>query len=69
MSGRYIFTKRFLDLSARDQSAVVDATLQDLELAVGQVVPEGRRAVKRAIKRITKKAIQCGIYEEEASHG
>jgi len=69
MNGRYIFTKRFFDLSPRDQVAVLDAALHDLEAAIGRVRPVDRRPIRRAIRRIEKKAIQCGVYEEEVNHG
>ncbi len=70
MSGGKVFTKRYFDLTHRDQSAIVDAALFDLESALGRVDSAGRKAIRRAMKRIEKKAVQCGIYEEqEASHG
>lgn len=64
MSRTYIFTRRFFNLSPSDQAAVVDAAIHDLELAIG-VHPTDRRSILRAIRRIERKAIGCGVYGEE----
>jgi len=64
MSRQYIFTKRFFNLSPSDQAAVVDAAIHDLETAIG-VRPVDRRAIRQAIRRIERKAIEYGVYGEE----
>lgn len=63
MSRRYVFTKRFFNLSPSDQVAVVDAALHDLASAVGVSVAD-RRAIRRTINRIERKAIEYGVYQE-----
>lgn len=66
MSRNYIFTKRFFSLSPSDQTAVVDAAIRDLETALVQLIdPMDGPAIRRAIRRIERKAIEYGVYEEE----
>ena len=57
-----IFTKRFLELSAGDQAGIVDAALQDLNQC--WVSEEDRKRAERMRKRIAKKAVECGVWEE-----
>jgi hypothetical protein len=59
---RKIFTRAFCDLSTVDQAAVVNAAVLDLEMALGQVNPAGRRSIQRAIRRIERKATEYGVY-------
>jgi len=61
---KYIFTKRFSALSSNDQAAAVDAAIRDLEAAIGKGHPEDERRIRRAIKRIEKKAVEYGVYWE-----
>lgn len=60
-----IFTKRFFDLSSMDQAAVVNAAIHNLEMALGQAVPAGRKSIRRTIRRIEKKAIDYGVYKAQ----
>lgn len=62
---RYIFTKRFFALSPNDQAAVVDAAIRDLEAVIEKGRPEDERLIRRAIKRIERKAVEYGVYGEE----
>jgi len=62
MSRKYIFTRRFFNLSPGDQVAVVDAALHDLESALGQVRPADRQSIRRTIRRIEQKTVQFGVY-------
>lgn len=58
-----VFTKRFFDLSSIDQAAVVNAAIHDLQMTLGQVVPAGRQSIRRAIRRVERKAIDYGVYK------
>ena len=60
-----IFTTSFFQLSPRDQAAVVDAEIRNLECQT-YLTPEGEKNAKRRIRRITKKAEEYGIYAPEA---
>ena len=57
-----IFTKRFFDLSAIDQAAVVDAAVRDLHGCWAS--EEDEKRAKRERQRIEKKAIQYGVWQE-----
>jgi len=59
-----IFTKTFFELSPNDQAAIVDAVIRDLESAYF-VNKEDRRKAARMIRRITKKAVEYGIYADD----
>jgi len=59
---KYIFTKRFFDLSAIDQSGIVDAALRDLDQCWLSQADENR--AKRKRRRIERKAIKYGVWEE-----
>jgi hypothetical protein len=61
-----IFTKTFFELSPYDQAAIVDSVIHDLESA-HFVDKEGRRKAARMIRRITKKAIEFGIYADDGA--
>ena len=62
---KYIFTKRFFDLSAIDQSGIVDAALRDLDQC--WTSEEGELRAKRQRQRIEKKAVKYGVWEEVKS--
>jgi len=56
-----LFTKRFFEASPNDQRLIVDARLRDLE----QVLPyDTNGRAKAMIRRIEKKAVEHGIYNE-----
>lgn len=58
-----IFTKEFFSLAQSDQRQVVDAIIYDLETSIGRHVEvDGDRKAKQQIKRITKKAVEAGVY-------
>jgi outer membrane protein assembly factor BamD (BamD/ComL family) len=62
MSTKRIFTKRFLDLSAKDQHAVVSAAIQEIESCIGRYLnSEDDKKAERRIERIRAKARQYGI--------
>jgi hypothetical protein len=59
---KHVFTKRFFRLSARDQVAVVQAVLRDIEQNYGRSLdPDDEGRARRQAGRIRKKAAQCGI--------
>ena len=59
-----IFTKAFFRLSPIDQATVVDAAIRDLEAAIGRHVdPADDRRAEQKIKRITKRAVEYGIFQ------
>jgi hypothetical protein len=59
-----IFTKRFFRMGARDQAAVVEAALRDIERKYGRYVdPEDERRARRHAERIRQKAGEYGILE------
>lgn len=64
MTTRQIFTKTFFQLSVADQAAVVDSEIHNLELSVG-VHAADRARIRRAIRRITNRAVLYGIYGAE----
>lgn len=59
---KYIFTKRFFELSAIDQSGIVDAVLRDLDQCWLSQEDEDR--AKRQRQRIERKAIEYGIFAD-----
>ena len=60
-----IFTKSFFELSHRDQVAVVDMAIRDLESCIGRHLnPDDDRRVERLIERIEKRAIEHGVYKK-----
>jgi len=67
MSRRHIVTKQFVTLCPSHQVAVVEAALFELESAVG-VGAAYRRAIRRAISRIERKAVEYGVYEKDVNH-
>lgn len=61
-----IFTARFFRMSPRDQAAVVEAELRDIENNYGRYVnPEDEKRARRQAARIRKKAVAYGIRENE----
>lgn len=59
-----IFTTRFFRLCARDQVAVVEAALRDIEKDYGRHAhPEDERRARRQAERIRKKAGKYGIRD------
>ena len=68
MSTKRVFTKSFFRLTPSDQALVVDATLHDLEMAVG-CTPADQAALRRTIRRIEKKACDFAIYGAEETAG
>lgn len=62
-----IFTKKFFGMSDLDQAAVVDSVIRELKDAIGRHLDRRDDAkVKRTIRRIERKAIEYGIYANEA---
>lgn len=59
-----IFTRAFFRLSPWDQAAIVDSVNHDLESA-HFVDRQGRQKAARKVRRITKKAIEYGVYAAE----
>jgi tRNA splicing endonuclease len=60
-----IFTKKFFRLTAHDQAALVDAVIRDLESCIGRNLnPEDDRKVRQHIRRIERKAVEYGVYED-----
>jgi hypothetical protein len=65
-----IFTKRFFDLSHADQSAVVDAVIQDIESCIGRHLnsADDRKAEKQ-IERIRRRAVEHGVFSDPKLDG
>ena len=62
MSTKRIFTKRFFDLGAKDQHAVVSAAIQEIESCIGRHPnQEDDQQDERRIEQIRAKARQYGI--------
>ena len=62
-----IFTKTFFRLTHSDQAAVVDSVIRDLKGAIGRHLdPADDRKAERMIRRIEKKAVEHGVYAENA---
>ncbi len=62
MVPRRIFTKRFLQISAYDQGAIVSAILQELESTIGAYEnPIDNRQLEQRAKRIRARAKLHGI--------
>ena len=62
MKPRKIFTKRFFELTANDQAAVVSAIILDIEGAIGRhMEPTHDRQAEQRVKRIRARAKKHGI--------
>jgi len=59
---KQIFTKSFFRLSARDQAAVVNAEIRNLERET-YLTPADQKSAEQQIDRITKKAERYGVYK------
>ena len=59
---KYIFTKKFFDLSPTDQALVVNAQLQELETSIYLTEKDECEARKKAAY-IRQKSIELGIME------
>ncbi len=59
-----IFTKRFFMLTHHDRVAIVDSIIHDLESA-RFLDADGERRAAQMVRRITKKAIEYGVYAGE----
>ena len=64
-----IFTKRFFTLTHRDQAAIVDSRLSDLERACSFSDPDWRRRARRMLNRLSAKAVKYGVCTERRKAG
>ena len=59
-----IFTARFFRLTARDQAAVIEAALADIEKNYGRyITDEAERLARRRARRIWRMAATLGILK------
>jgi hypothetical protein len=60
---KYIFTKRFFDLSVIDQSRSVDAVLREVDQC--WLSEQDQKRAERMQKRIIAKAVKYGVFASD----
>ena len=65
-----IFTRGFLRMSPRNQSAILNFVISDLENSIGRHMnSEDDRKAEKQIERIRRKAVKYGVWSEATVDG